>query len=342
MNAPVFSGLELHIKTMNLLNNTRNNRSELIQTLVKVKSGLYLIHFVFITAVSVLIIKTVREDFKLKKEVRYFLLCHHLLCSSLFCFLGTVSNTMRAFQVQNLSIWIIFGVQAAIGESVLITLTLMALNTSLAVCWPLRYLAFIHSVKHKVTVCVWIGVTLKSACLVVIEYTTREPEDIFEAEPSCPTILGGNFAKVSGIVLISLLAVIIITSYFFLCREGKLAGHFNNSSTKARKTIIFHGLQMSFHILPPLIIIAIGRRPEHAELKFGAFVVFSFAQSFSPVVYGLRSRDLQDKICFRPEGSQYNIHLVNNSSKPQQLQETRCSANGPASSLHTVFGQTSL
>ncbi|XP_077204920.1 uncharacterized protein LOC143843159 [Paroedura picta] len=297
------TGLELHIKTMNLLNNTRNNRSELIQILIKVKSGLYLVNFIFITTVSVLITKTVRENSKMKKEVRYFLLCHHLLCSSLFCLLGTVFNTMRTFQVQSLSIWIIFGLQAAIAESVLITLTLMALNIALAVCWPLRYLAFIHLVKHKIMACVWIVVTLKSACLIVIEYTTSGSEDIFEAEPSCPIFLGGNFAKVSGIILISLLAVIIITSYFFLCREGKLAGHFNRSSAKARKTIIFHGLQMSFHILPPLIIIAMGSQSQHVELKFGAFVVSSFAQSFSPVVYGLRSKDMQNKICFRPEGS---------------------------------------
>uniref|UniRef100_A0A8D2L3X1 G-protein coupled receptors family 1 profile domain-containing protein n=1 Tax=Varanus komodoensis TaxID=61221 RepID=A0A8D2L3X1_VARKO len=299
----VFPGKELYLEIMN--SSSQRNTTDLIPTLVILKGGIYLVNFIFITAVSILIIKTVRENSCMKKEVRYFLLCHHLLCSSLFCFFGAACSALQAFKVQNLGIWIIFGIQTAIGESVLVTLALMALNTSLAVCWPLRYLAFVHSVKHKVTVCSWIGTVLKSICLIILEYTEENPQHKFEMEPSCLTVLGGNFAKISGLVLISLLAATIVTSYFFLYREGKLTGHFNCSNKKARRTIVIHVLQMSLHILPPVIIIAIGKgMGTQNAIKFGAFVVFSFAQSFSPVVYGLRNKELQDKLygtpCCRP------------------------------------------
>lgn len=289
---------------MNSSNCTESNASHVIQTLIVVKACLYLLNFIFITAMSILIIRTVRKNTPMKKEVRYFLLCHHLLYSSVFCCLGTVFSALQAFKVKNRWLWILFGMQMALGETVLITLTLMALNTCLAVCWPLRYLAFVHFVKHKVMACVWIGAMLKSTCLLVIEGIRHiELEDMFEAEFSCPLTQGGNFAKIAGFVLMTLLSATIIISYCFLCREGNLTGHFNCSNRKAQKTIAIHGLQMSLHILPPLIITAIGKGPEHIEVKFGAFVIFLFAQSFSPVVYGLRNKELRNKISFR-QGNQ--------------------------------------
>ncbi|XP_034989947.1 uncharacterized protein LOC118094070 [Zootoca vivipara] len=311
---------------------TQANKSDLIQTLVVVKGGLYLANFIFITALTILIIKTVRQNSKMVKEVRYFLLCHHLLCCSLFCCSGMVSNAIQKFKVQQFWIWITFGVQTAITETVLVTLALMAINTCLAVCWPLRYLAFVHLVKRKAIACVWIGTILKSACLIIVERSAGDPRDIYEAELSCPTILGGDFAKITGILLILLLAAVMVAAYFLLWREGKLSGHFNCSNKAARKTVIIHGVQMSLHILPPLIFTAIGKGSEHVQIKFGAFVVFLFAQSFSPVVYGLRNKELLDKICMRRERNQYSNFLVKYNNYPPQLQVVEGSANGWATS----------
>ncbi|CAI5775620.1 Hypothetical predicted protein [Podarcis lilfordi] len=307
---------------------TQANKSDLIQTLVVVKGSLYLANFIFITALNILIIKTVRQNSKMMKEVRYFLLCHHLLCCSLFCCSGMVSNVIQTFKVQQFWIWIAFGLQTAVAEAVLVTLALMAINTCLAVYWPLRYLVFVHLVKRKAIACVWVGTLLKSACLIIVERTEGDPRDIYEAEPSCPTILGSDFAKITGSILIFLLAAVMATAYFLLWREGKLSGHFNCSNKKARKTVIIHGVQMTFHILPPLIFTAIGNGSEHVLIKFGAFVVFLFAQSFSPVVYGLRNKELLDKICIRRGRNQYSNYLVKYNNYPPQLQMVEGSANG--------------
>lgn len=321
---------------MNSSNYSSWNKYDLIRTLIAVKMGLYFINFTFTAIMSIMIINIIRQNYKMRKEVRYFFLCHHLIGSTLFCAFGLISNAIQTFQVQTLWIWIIFRLQAATAESVLITLALMALNTCLAVCWPLRYLAFVHSVKNKVTASIWIGAIFKSTLLIIIEGTDQNPEEIFEEEPSCPTMLGGNFAKISSLLLISLLAAAIMTGYILLCREGKLSGHFNSSNKKARKTIIIHGLQISFHILPPLIIAAIGKGTEHTEIKFGAFVVFSFAQSFSPVVYGLRNKELLEKLCIRKEGTQDNNYLVNNNSNALQLPMSENIVNEKITSLCNV------
>uniref|UniRef100_A0A8D0KCQ2 G-protein coupled receptors family 1 profile domain-containing protein n=1 Tax=Salvator merianae TaxID=96440 RepID=A0A8D0KCQ2_SALMN len=296
-----------------------------IATLVRIKGCLYLANFIFITAVTILIVKTMRKKPTMKKEIRYFLLCHHLLCSSLYCCFGMVSNMIQMFHVKQVWIWITFGVQAAVGKTVLVTLALMAMNTCLAICWPLRYPAFLHAVKLRVIICVWIGTILISVCLIIAESAYSDPEEVSEVELSCPALLSSNFAKITGIALILLLSAIITTAYFFLYREGKHRGHFNSSNKKARKTIIFHGLQISFYIIPSLIIRAIGKDAKYTAVKFAAFVFFIFAQSFSPVVYGLRNKELQEEICMRPRRKLSSNDLGN--LQLQKLQLTQSSEN---------------
>uniref|UniRef100_A0A8C3IHJ4 G-protein coupled receptors family 1 profile domain-containing protein n=1 Tax=Chrysemys picta bellii TaxID=8478 RepID=A0A8C3IHJ4_CHRPI len=244
-----------------------------------IKASLYLFEFIFITAVGLFIFKMVQQNSEMKKNVQYFLLCHHLLCCSLFSCFGVAYNTIRALAVESPRIvfWIIFGVQVAIGEGVLITLTLMTLTRCFAVCWPFRYISLVHAVKHKVMICVWIITMFKSMCLLLIEGIDKTPEDI-----------------TMGIILILFLGAIIIVSYCLLWREGKHAGHFNSSTNKARKTILIHGLHLSLFLFPPLIKIAVKR--SNFIFNLTAFVVFSLAQCFSPVVYGLRNKELQTKL----------------------------------------------
>uniref|UniRef100_A0A8C8RBD4 G-protein coupled receptors family 1 profile domain-containing protein n=1 Tax=Pelusios castaneus TaxID=367368 RepID=A0A8C8RBD4_9SAUR len=281
----------------NSSNNSENDTTKRKEIEI-IKASLYLVDFIFITTIGLLIFKTVWQNSEMKKKVQYFILCHHLLCCSLFCCFGFAYNTIRAFDVKSPQIvfWIIFGVQTAIGEGVLITLTLMALNRCIAVCWPFRYLSLVHSVKHKVMICVWMITMFKSMCLIMIEGKGKSPEDIFEVVPSCSIVLGGLFARTMGIILILFLVAIITISYCLLYREGKRAGHFNSSNKVARKTIIIHGLQISFFLFPLLIILADRRSSNHFILHVTAFVVFSLAQCFSPVVYGLRNKELQIKL----------------------------------------------
>ncbi|XP_065266335.1 odorant receptor 131-2-like [Emys orbicularis] len=317
-----------------LPNNSLNDTTKR-KELEIIKASLCLFDFIFITAVGLFIFKTVQQNSEMKKNVQYFLLCHHLLCCSLFSCFGVAYNTIRALAVESpkIVLWIIFGVQVAIGEGVLITLTLMTLNRCFAVCWPFRYISLVHAVKHKVMICVWIITMFKSMCLLLIEGIDKSTEDMFEVVPSCSIVFGGPFARTTGIILILFLGAIIIVSYCLLCREGKHAGHFNSSNNKARKTIIIHGLHLSLLLFPPLIIIAVKR--SNFILNITAFVVFLLAQCFSPVVYGLRNKELQTKLFNRQRISLCTGHMINGRDvqQPQlndsELIDTRCVTPDP-------------
>lgn len=136
--------------------------------------------------------------------------------------------------------WVVFGVQLSVGEGILFTLALMAVNTYLAICWPLTSLSFVGSVKYRVLAGTWIIIILKNVCLFIIEGTSSTPVAALKAEPLCPVILNGTPARAIGMVFLLLLLSVILISYFLIYREGKWAGHFNRSNIRVRKTVLIH------------------------------------------------------------------------------------------------------
>lgn len=191
--------------------------------------------------------------------------------------------------------WVVSGVQLSVGERILFTLALMAVNTYLAVCWPLKSLSFVSSDKYRVLAGTWMIIILKNVCLFIIEGTNSSPGAVLKAEPLCPVILNGTPARAIGMVFLLLLLSVILISYFLIYQEGKRAGHFNGWNIKAKKTVLIHLLQMGLHVIPTLAFIGLGKMcgvfffALNLSLLFG---VFAFAQCFNPLIYGLWNREL--------------------------------------------------
>ncbi|XP_047402062.1 olfactory receptor 10A7-like [Sciurus carolinensis] len=276
------------------------NISDWLGLEASVKASVYLVAFSFATFITVLIITIVSRDLKLRKEVRYILLCHHLLCISSYCGLGVIFQGMRALQTHSplLICWAVFGAQLSVGEGILFTLALMALNTYLAICWPLKSLSFTGSVKYRILAGTWTTILLKNVGLFLIEVTNSIPVAVFKSEPLCPVTLNGIPARATGMVFLFLPLFIILISYSLIFQEGKRAGHFNRSNIKARKTVLIHLVQISLHVFPTLIIIGLGKRcgVSFFALNLVLFGVFAFAQCFNPLVYGLRNRELRIRL----------------------------------------------
>jgi hypothetical protein len=193
--------------------------------------------------------------------------------------------------------WLVFGVQLSAGEGILFTLALMALNTYLAICWPLKSLSFVDLVKYRILAGTWTTIQLKNICLFLIEGTHPSLAAVFKSTPLCPVVLNGIPARVIGMLFLFLLLSVILLSYSLIYWEGNHAGRFNSSNIKARKTVLIHLVQISLHVVPTLIIIGLGKMCGvfFFALNLVLFSIFAFAQCFNPLVYGLQNRELRHR-----------------------------------------------
>lgn len=176
---------------------------------------------------------------------------------------------------------LVFGAQLSVGEGILLTLTLMALNTYLAICYPLNSPFFVDSAKYRILAGTWTTVKLKNVGLFLIEGTSPTPASVFQSAPLCPVILNGMPARVIGMFSLAFLLSDILVSYCLIYREGKRAGHFNKSNIKAQRTVLVHLLQISLHVIHTLIIIGLGKQCGvfFFALNLALFGIFAFAHS---------------------------------------------------------------
>lgn len=276
------------------------NISDWLRLEATVKASVYVVAFSVATSITVFIIATVSQSLQLREEVRLILLCHHSLCVSSYCGLGVVFQGMRAFLANSplLLCWLVFGAQLSVGEGILLTLTLMALNTYLGICYPLRSPSLVDSAKYRILAATWTTVILKNVGLFLIEGTSPPPASVFQSAPLCPVILNGTPARVIGMFSLAFPLSVILVSYCLIYREGKRAGHFNRSNVKARRTVLVHLLQISLHVIPTLIFVGLGKRCGvfFFALNLVLFGIFAFAQCFNPLVYGLHNRDLRSRL----------------------------------------------
>ena len=290
---------QVALKTMNV-SSEHCNMSDWLRLEATVKASVYVVAFSFATLITVIIITIILQNSKLRKEVRYILLCHHLLCISSYCGLGVVFQGMRAFLANSpvLVCWVVFGAQLSVGEGILFTLALMATHTYLVICWPLTSVSFVDSIKYKILAGTWLIIILKNACLFLIEGTGPTQIALLKSEPLCPVVLNGIPARAIGMVFLFLLLSIILVSYSLIYKEGKRAGHFNRSNIKARKTVLIHLVQLGLHVIPTLLFIGLGKMCGvfFFALNLVLFGVFAFAQCFNPLIYGLWNRELQSRL----------------------------------------------
>lgn len=260
------------------------------------KTFVYLGAFLVTGLVTCFILATVLGTRELKQNSYYILLCQHCVCVTGFNVTGAMLHALRMLQAPTarLVCWLIFDVQVALARVLMISLTLMAANVSLAICFPLRYPELVRRGTCCVMLVIWIVALINPVLFTVLLCVRSRWEYVVAFETHCSTALSGLAARMSAIALLALLVLLFVVSYLGIFVEGCKRGHFSLSNKKAQRTICIHALQLSLHIFPVFVIIARVRLNLTASAL--NFVVFCTAQSLSPVVYGLRCHDIRTQM----------------------------------------------
>uniref|UniRef100_A0AAY4ADJ2 G-protein coupled receptors family 1 profile domain-containing protein n=1 Tax=Denticeps clupeoides TaxID=299321 RepID=A0AAY4ADJ2_9TELE len=231
-------------------------------------------------------------SFLVLKNTGYILLCQHCICITGFNAAATVMHSIRALHVPTvrLACWLLFDVQVVFARGLMVTLTLMSLKTCVSVCWPLRSPDLIHRSRHFIVFTAWLLVFFNPVVFTVLSCINTPWQKLKAQETPCSTALEGSAPRISGLAQLGVLMILIVASYVLIYLEGYRAGHFSQANSKGQRTILIHGLQMGLHVLPSLIIILRLRKSLAVEIT--NLIVFCVAQSASPIVYGLRCRDI--------------------------------------------------
>lgn len=272
--------------------NSSDNQRFLDVVKACVHSGMSVAMGVFTYVIAV----TVRGSPHLRHKAHYLLLLQHCVCLTGFNMAGGVLHSLRALHlpVTRLACWILFDLQVVMGRGLTLTLTLMCMCTCLSVCCPLRYDTVVRSLYRWAILVTWTLALINPVVFTVLAGVQQPWRYVIAPDPECSTALEGKACIVSALLLLFLVVLLIFSSYVLICLEGHHAGHFSRSNSKGRRTILIHVLQISLHILPALIIIS--RVHQGLIIAIVTFLFFSISQFLSPVIYGLRCKELKKEI----------------------------------------------
>ncbi|XP_026072398.1 odorant receptor 131-2-like [Carassius auratus] len=243
---------------------------------------------------------TIVREVRLRSHAR-FVLVFHLLFSALVYFAVSFSfnlqSYLKAATRPTICLALIKGLMTS-GSNIILTITAMALDRYLAICYPLHY--------SKVCFKPWpwlIGILTWGLALIIP--LTLSPK-IENGTVSCgrKSLRGGEMHK---IVLISICTVLIVYSYVRILCEGRRLGVLNRRNRAACKTIALHGTQLAVFILPNFILFLLHILKSKELLESStkelfaviSFAFFSLAQCIAPIVYGLRKEELLEHLNHR-------------------------------------------
>ncbi|TSL41023.1 Olfactory receptor 13D1 [Bagarius yarrelli] len=257
--------------------------------------------FVILFLFNLLINSTILREQRLRSHAR-FVLVFYLLLSATTYFAVYFIFYLQIYLHANLpapACAALITVLATTASNILLTITVMALDRYVAICFPLQY----SSVRFKH----WpwlLGVLTWALASIIPLSLFRKVEDVGNGHCGRDQLKLGGVHK---IVLISVCTVFILYSYVQILCVGRRLGVLNRRNRAGCRTITFHGVQLAVYILPNFInfmLLVLNQKnmiTSDSKERFAVitFVFFSLAQCIAPIVYGLRKEELLEQLKLR-------------------------------------------
>ncbi|XP_055486708.1 olfactory receptor 10G2 [Leucoraja erinacea] len=242
---------------------------------------------------------------RLRSQTRFVLLLHLLLSALLYFGLssGFYLVQLSGAAVPGGGCQALLLMLMVCGSCILLTLTLMAVDRYLAVCYPLRYSSMCPGHRARY-ICPFLW--LLSSILPLVLVSQQQPPISLSSvsghcSTSCQLRSGHQLRQSCKFALIGACTLLILFSYLKILAESRRIGTLTRHNRRARSTILMHGAQLAVYIIPAFITFLLqrlaqaGRLQQCTKVRFEGvnYAFFSLAQCISPVIYGLRKDELR-------------------------------------------------
>ncbi|XP_056149964.1 probable G-protein coupled receptor 148 [Lampris incognitus] len=250
----------------------------------------------------------------LRQETRYLLLANTLAADMLFLVLNLVTVACNALgaEIPELLCELNTAITVTAYCCAILTVTLMVADTYMAVRWPLHYHDLLPPSRiHRILVGIWLLAAMYPFSLVVIMEVVRE--NPHEKTSVCLVLISLGFIQAKNTVGIHIYfsaAAIICTMLIFYCyvrlyMVTKTQGIWQSRYSRARVTLLAHGVLLLLYFTPGLIFtmelflfqkenISQDVRVWISTVNMCVFMLLP--RALAPYLYGLRYREISDTL----------------------------------------------
>lgn len=250
----------------------------------------------------------------LRQETRYLLLANTLLSDVLFLIFNLTNISCNALDMEMHYIFCEVLMVATVTTycSSVLTVTLMVIDTFMAVRWPLRYNEILPlSRVKKIVGLVWaIAVTYPLALVVVMAVRKQgNPENL----KVCLVLLTlGSLEKDIEVSLhiyfsvwVSFCTILILYCYIRLYMVTRDSGIWRSRYSRARLTLLAHAVMLLIYFTPGLVftveLVQFDKLTNHLHLAVwintvNLAVLMLVPRACAPYLYGLRYREVYETV----------------------------------------------
>ncbi|XP_036412231.1 probable G-protein coupled receptor 148, partial [Colossoma macropomum] len=248
----------------------------------------------------------------LRQETRYLLLANTLLSDALFLVLNlaNLSSNAANLEMHYAACEVITVTTMTTYCSSLLTVTLMVIDTFLAVRWPLRYNQILPPSRVKKLIgFVWaVAALYPLVLLVVMEVSEKGTPQSLKV---CVVLitLGSleNNIKVGFYIYLNswviVCVVLILYCYIRLYTITKSSGIWSSRYSRARLTLLAHAIMLLMYFAPGLVFTVHLGLFDKTGIEFQVWlntvnlsVLMLLPRACAPYLYGLRYRKIYDTV----------------------------------------------
>lgn len=250
----------------------------------------------------------------LRQETRYLLLANTLLSDILFLIFNITNISCNALGMEMHYIFCEFLMVATVTTycSSVLTVTLMVIDTFMAMRWPLRYSEILPlSRVKKIVALVWVVAMVYPLSLLVVMVVRKQGKT--ENLKMCLVLL--SLASLEEDIEVSLhiyfsvwvivCVVLILYCYIRLYMVTRSSGIWHSRYSRARRTLLAHTMMLLIYFAPGLVFtVELAQFEElsrnvHLAVWINTInlaVLMVVPRACAPYVYGLRYREVYEMV----------------------------------------------